>query len=136
MGKSTKKTVPNRTKKTILLVEDDTNLLKLLRAVLEQAGYDVLQATDPEHALWICEQYTGQIHLLVSDVVMPGKNGTDLSETVNRRWPEVKIVLVSGHPDAPKLIANSLSGIPSPICFVPKPISRERLLTAIRSLVS
>jgi two-component system cell cycle sensor histidine kinase/response regulator CckA len=127
---------PAQPQKTILLVEDDINLLKLLRAMLLQAGYDVLQATDPEHAVWICEQYEGRIDLLVSDVVMPGQNGTKLSETVHRRWPDVKIVLVSGHPDAPALIAHSLSSIQNPICFVPKPISPERLLRAIRSLVN
>lgn len=127
---------PTQPHKTILLVEDDTNLLKLLRAMLLQAGYDVLQATDPEHAVWICEQYEGRVDLLVSDVVMPGQNGTKLSETVHRRWPDVKIVLVSGHPDAPSLIAHSLSSIQNPICFVPKPISPERLLRAIHSLVN
>jgi DNA-binding NtrC family response regulator len=122
------------TNKTILLVEDQLNVLRLLRAILEQAGYQVLQATDPEHAAWICAEYSGQIDVLVTDVVMPGQNGTELSGTVFGRWPNVKIVLVSGHPDAPTLIARALGNIPNPMCFVPKPIDPERLLNAIRSL--
>jgi two-component system, cell cycle sensor histidine kinase and response regulator CckA len=122
------------TNKTILLVEDEVNVLKLLRTILEQAGYYVLQATDPEHAAWICGQYAGHVDVLVTDVVMPGQNGTELSGTVFGRWPNVKIILVSGHPDAPALIARSLGNIPNPICFVPKPIDPDRLLNAIRSL--
>jgi two-component system cell cycle sensor histidine kinase/response regulator CckA len=126
----------NHTNKTILLVEDQLTVLRLLRAILEQAGYHVLQATDPEHAAWICGEYAGHIDVLVTDVVMPRQNGTELSGTVFGRWPNVKIVLVSGHPDAPTLIARALGNIPNPLCFVPKPIDPERLLQAIRALTN
>jgi two-component system cell cycle sensor histidine kinase/response regulator CckA len=71
---------------------------------LELAGYNVLYTHDGEVVAQICEQHSTEIDLLVSDMIMPGKNGKDLSLFIHDRWPDIKILLFSGHPDSDKLL--------------------------------
>ena len=83
---------------TILTVEDNSALRRILSIQLRQAGYHVLEAEDAETALRILQ--TGPVRIVFSDVVMPGAmNGLKLAETILARWPDTHIVLTSGFPD-------------------------------------
>ena len=89
---------PPRTE-TVLLVEDDALLLQLVSEVLRQAGYQVLEASNAGEALLACEQHTGEIHLLLSDVVLPRLNGLELAARVRRQHPNLRVAFMSGYAD-------------------------------------
>jgi DNA-binding NtrC family response regulator len=123
-----------RPKKTILLVEDEASLLALYRGMLELAGYSVLYTRDGEVAAKICEEHSNEIDLLLSDVLIPGKNGADLSLFIHDRWPQIKILLFSGHPDAHNVL-DTLDGVKDRVRFLPKPINQDVLLRTIHSML-
>jgi PAS domain S-box-containing protein len=82
---------------TILIVEDQPRLVELFKEFLENFGYRVLTAVSPDEALSICEDYEGEIDLLLTDVVMPGMNGKELKDRVRILKPEVKTLFMSGY---------------------------------------
>jgi two-component system cell cycle sensor histidine kinase/response regulator CckA len=82
---------------TILLVEDEAGVRHLIGKVLEGYGYTVLSAQDADHAIAIEEQYVGTIHLLVSDMIMPGLSGADLAQRIAPRRPTMQVLFVSGY---------------------------------------
>ncbi len=82
---------------TILVVEDQVELLELAMASLENYGYHVLTAPVPGEALRLCETYDGEIHLLLTDVIMPVMSGKKLSENVKNLRPGIKTLFMSGY---------------------------------------
>jgi PAS domain S-box-containing protein len=88
---------PNRGEETILLVEDETHLRRLARQYLEKQGYKVLEAEDGAAALQIVDGYHGPIHLLLTDVVMPGMNGRELATNIAKLLPELRVLYMSGY---------------------------------------
>ena len=80
-----------RGSETILLVEDEEALRELTRNLLEGSGYTVLEAELPEAAIEIALRYGGKIHVLLTDMVMPGMNGKDLAAKLNPIRPEMKV---------------------------------------------
>jgi two-component system, cell cycle sensor histidine kinase and response regulator CckA len=84
---------------TVLLVEDEPALRRLIRRVLAQFGYTVLEVPDGEEALHLAEAYQGPINLVLTDVVMPRLSGRDLAERVLASHPEARILYMSGYTD-------------------------------------
>ena len=82
---------------TILLVEDQALVREVTCQILESAGYVVLEAVDAVDAMSIFLQHSGNIHLLLTDVVMPGKTGCVLAEELGALCPEMKIIFMSGY---------------------------------------
>jgi signal transduction histidine kinase/CheY-like chemotaxis protein len=82
---------------TILLVEDEEQILNLVARVLEQHGYTVIKASTPERALALEAKHSAHIDLLVSDVVMPGMNGKELFDKLRVARPDLKCLLMSGY---------------------------------------
>ncbi len=82
---------------TILLVEDDEAVLNLSRIILENLGYTVLAAPTPVQAIHLAEDHPGDIHLLITDVVMPEMNGRELAEKLNAIRPNLKCLYMSGY---------------------------------------
>jgi two-component system cell cycle sensor histidine kinase/response regulator CckA len=85
---------------TVLIVEDEEALRRLVRRVLEADGKRVLEAADGRAALAILDREGGEIDLLITDVVMPGMSGPELVEHVTERWPDLRIVYSSGYTDS------------------------------------
>ena len=85
------------TESTILLVEDEPVVREVTRAVLEHAGYQVLECNGPEEALRVGREQRGRIGLLLSDVVMPGMNGPELALRLQRLQPGLITVFMSGY---------------------------------------
>jgi len=85
---------------TILLVEDEAGVRALILEVLTERGYTVLEACNGDEALRLCEQRSSPIHLLLTDVVMPGgMNGRELAEQLTSLHPELKVLYMSGYTD-------------------------------------
>jgi PAS domain S-box-containing protein len=116
---------------TILLVEDETSVRHLAQRMLAGAGYHVLVAADAESALRISAAHAGDIDLLVTDVVMPGMNGRQLSDRVHQTRPGIATLFISGYPDDRLLVADSSASPP----FLQKPFETETLLGRVRELL-
>jgi len=113
---------------TLLLVEDDESVRDLVADFLGEAGYNVLQAGDAAEAEVRCRDAQFRIHLLVSDVVLPGLDGAALSERLRRLVPGLKTLLISGYPGDAVVRPSAESGT----AFLPKPFSRAVLLRKVR----
>jgi PAS domain S-box-containing protein len=112
---------------TVLLVEDEAALLDIGRTILEAAGYRVLATSHPATALEWASREPGEIHLLATDMVMPGMNGATLCQEVRRIRPRVRCLILSGYPqDA------GYAGLP----FLQKPFTRRSLLLRVREALA
>jgi signal transduction histidine kinase len=117
---------------TVLVAEDEQMVRVLIRKVLEQAGYTVLLAASGEEALHLAERYDGPIHLLVSDVVMPGMNGRELMRRLVGRRPAVKVLYLSGYSDE----AVERHGVLDPgTAFMQKPFTPAALARRVREVL-
>ncbi len=120
-----------RGNETILLVEDAGAVRDLTHEWLEASGYTVLQAKCPNDAIQIAENYAKPIHLLLSDVIMPGMNGPALAKAVLRMRPEIKIMYISGYTG---FIDQKSMNPEAPV--VSKPYTRDVLLGKLRDILS
>jgi PAS domain S-box-containing protein len=88
---------PEQALETILLVEDESSLRGLSRQYLEKQGYTVLEAPDAAAAMSISNMHSGPIHLLLTDVIMPGMNGRELARRICGMRPETRVLYMSGY---------------------------------------
>ncbi len=86
-----------RQRQTILLVEDEKMIRRVMSEVLEREGYRVLACADPREGIDVCQQYGGQIDLLLTDVVMPGMNGREMANQILKILPKLRVVFMSGY---------------------------------------
>jgi CheY-like chemotaxis protein len=98
-GEMTAKGDLPRGSETILVVEDEEEVRKLAVEILRRQKYKVLEAANGEEALVICEKLKGPIHLLLTDVVMPGLNGPELARRLKYLYPQIKVIFMSGYSD-------------------------------------
>jgi CheY-like chemotaxis protein len=117
---------------TILLVEDDNMVRNLLARVLRQLGYHVFEAMDGRQALEIAGQYLKKIHLIVTDVVMPGMNGRELADAIQTKNPDIRVLFMSGY--ATSVIAHH-GILDHGMFFIQKPISPKALARKIREVL-
>jgi len=117
---------------TILLVEDEESVRRLARRVLESAGYRVLEATQGQEALAIADQWLGAVDLVVTDIVMPGMSGQELSLRLRERQPALRILYVSGYTDDAILQHGTL--LPD-TAFLHKPFSPGLLTAKVREML-
>ena len=82
---------------TILLVEDENKIRRLMHGYLEREGFQLLEASNAEEAEAIAAAYRGAINVLVADVVMPGRNGSELARRLAPLQPDMKVLFVSGY---------------------------------------
>jgi CheY-like chemotaxis protein len=121
-----------RERETILLVEDEGNLRYLARQFLEQQGYIVLEAADGDSALQLSSSHKGHIHLLLTDVVMPGMNGRDLATQISRARSEIKVLYMSGYTE--NAIGHN-GTLDSGIVLLQKPFTLPDLKAKVRELL-
>jgi CheY-like chemotaxis protein len=114
---------------TVLLVEDETSLRELSRHLLELCGYSVLEAENGEEALKKSQGHRGVIHLLLTDVVMPGMSGRILADQLVRHRPETRVVYMSGYTGQ---TVGEHGVLAEGSFFLPKPFTRDALARKIR----
>jgi PAS domain S-box-containing protein len=117
---------------TILLVEDEVDVREFTRDVLAQSGYTVLEARDTEDAVRLGEHHPGPIHLVVTDVVMPGMGGREVAERVMGQRPGVKVLYMSGYPDD-TMLGHGQAAMRHAI--LPKPFTAETLARKVREIL-
>jgi signal transduction histidine kinase/CheY-like chemotaxis protein len=117
---------------TVLLVEDELPLRKLMHSILTAAGYEVIAAANGEEAVAMSDAHSGQIDLLLSDVLMPGMNGTDLAVMLEQRRPRIRTVFMSGY-DRNLVNERKLHRVAG---FVPKPFTPRDLLSKVGELLA
>jgi DNA-binding NtrC family response regulator len=91
---------------TILLVEDHSALLKLVKQILEDAGFTVISAISAKQAIRLEAEFPGTIDLLLSDVRMRGMSGPILAKKLKERRPQMRVMLMSGYPGGALLVLN------------------------------
>ncbi len=117
---------------TLLLVEDEEQILALGQRILQRLGYTVLAARNPEEALRLIEHYGAPIHLLITDVVMPGLNGRQLHERLRALQPGLKCLYMSGY--TANVIAHQ-GILEAGVHFLQKPFTSESVGLRIREVL-
>jgi len=117
---------------TVLLVEDEESVRQLVRETLESKGYKVLEADHGEAALRIVSDYSGKIDMLITDVVMPGMSGRDLSAKLCASYPHTKVLYLSGYTE--DAIAHE-GVLDSGTAFLQKPFTLQTLSRKVREVL-
>jgi len=112
---------------TVLIVDDEAGVRTLASAMLRRTGFNVLEAKDGKDAERVATQYAGDIHVLLTDIVMPGFRGPELAKRLRAARPSIRVVYMSGFRDTEPL-ADVARG---EAVFLEKPFMRAALLGAI-----
>jgi PAS domain S-box-containing protein len=122
-----------RGQETVLIVEDDARLRALDERILQRYGYRVLVAGGADDAIRTCSDYVGPIHVVLTDVIMPGGSGRTLGDWVAEHRPDTRVIYMSGYTDD----AIAHHGVLEPgIHFIQKPFSPEELVHKVREALS
>jgi PAS domain S-box-containing protein len=117
---------------TVLVVEDEAPVRSVARQVLERHGYTVLEAPSAEAALDLATRYSGTIHLLLTDVVMPGLNGRELASRLATLRPDARVIFMSGYTDD----AVTRHGVLEPgSAYVQKPFTPDAIARRVREVL-
>jgi CheY-like chemotaxis protein len=117
---------------TVLLVEDEDSVRQLVRETLESRGYRVLEAANGQAALTLAASHRNQIHLLITDVIMPGLNGHELVQQLLPARPAIKVLYLSGY---------AQDAFPTPLAadaqktFLQKPFTLQSLARKVREIL-
>ncbi len=124
--------IPSGSGETILIVEDDKQILKLTGKILKSLNYTVLAANTPKSAIKLAGEYKKKIHLLITDVIMPEMNGLALADTLQSFYPDLRRIFMSGY------TANAISHqgvLDDGVQFIQKPFSKKDLAVIIREVL-
>ena len=125
-------TAAPRGSETILLVEDENVVRGLARQILEQAGYNVLDAGNGEEALRLCRQHSDPIHLLLTDVVMPETSGKEIAHLLTSLQPATRVLFMSGYTDDAIVHHGVLD---TSVEFIQKPFTPVGLTRKVRQVL-
>ncbi|HET9957018.1 MAG TPA: ATP-binding protein [Polyangiaceae bacterium] len=117
---------------TVMVCDDDDGVRQLLAQVLLLRGYQILQARDGQHALEVARQHRSRIHLLVTDLIMPGLSGIQLAERMRALDPELRVLFISGYTEDHRELSDLLGQTTH---FLPKPFLPGELTSAVCALL-
>jgi len=121
-----------RGESTILVVEDDPAVRAFTTTVLRDAGHKLLEAANGDEALEVAQRHRGPIHLLLTDMVMPGLSGTDLAAELRLIRPDCRVLLVSGYSET----LTAENAIDESIRYLQKPFSPEQLSRTVNAVLT
>lgn len=114
---------------TILLAEDQALLRELGQTILSQAGYNVVTAPDARELRSLLSDYPEAVDLLLTDVLMPGLSGQELAHLARERWPEIRVIYMSGYPN------HELENLLGDAAFLQKPFTPSELMAKVKELI-
>jgi CheY-like chemotaxis protein len=117
-------------KERILVVDDEPAVLNVVRRSLATSGFDVLVAANAAEALQLCELHGASLHLVITDVVMPGMGGRELAAKLAPLCPAARVLFISGYTDDDLARRGVLGG-----AFLRKPFDRQTLVAKVRSVL-
>ncbi|MBI2438531.1 MAG: response regulator [Lentisphaerae bacterium] len=117
---------------TILAVDDDANIVTMIRKVLTELGYHVIATTSPREALALSDGHAKAIDMVLTDVIMPDLNGNELVRLLRRKRPALKTLYMSGYASQ---AAAQISALDVNTAFLPKPFGPESLTSCIRKVL-
>ena len=118
---------------TILVVEDEAGILKLIKTMLDDLGYIVLTAGSAKEALQLSEVHGHEIRMLITDVIMPGMNGRELAEQIKLLHPDLEILFMSGYTSD---VISRLGILDQGVHFIEKPFSFESLAGKVHEVLA
>ena len=118
---------------TILIVEDDIFILQLVEQILEKFKYTVLCASSPKDALRLVDQYSENIDLLLTDIILPGMNGRELANELRKRYEDLKVLYMSGY-TANVIVHRGV--LDEDINFIAKPFSADDLAAKVKKVLT
>jgi two-component system cell cycle sensor histidine kinase/response regulator CckA len=118
---------------TILLVEDEEEVRNLIQTVLTEHGYDVIPARDPRHAEQLAATYAREIHLLLTDVVMPGTSGRELASRITPHRPDIRVLFMSGYTEN---VITRGGMLEKGLAFLQKPFTPAVLVEKVREVLN
>ena len=116
----------------VLVVEDEELVRSATCKILTGRGYLVLEASSPAEARQHCAEHVGPIHLLLTDVVMPGMNGPEMAEQLRKTRPELAVLFMSGYTDA-TIVHHGVQG--ARVAFLPKPFTPDALAAKVAEVL-
>lgn len=126
------KTLP-RGGETVLIVEDEAEVRRLTVRILKNQGYRVLEASRGEDALQVYAQYGAPVHLMVTDVILPGMSGRELAERLRSLHPKLKVLYMSGYTEN-TIIHNEV--LEEGVNYIQKPFSLKKLVRTVRQVLN
>ncbi|MEM6795084.1 MAG: response regulator, partial [Acidobacteriota bacterium] len=117
---------------TVLVVEDEEAVRRLILGILSKYGYRVLEANGADAAMHVSRRHEGPIDLLLTDVVMPEKSGHFVAKSLIAERPELKVLYVSGYPDD---YLGQRGILPTGTNFLNKPFTPKRLILKVRQVL-
>jgi two-component system cell cycle sensor histidine kinase/response regulator CckA len=123
---------PRSGQETILLVEDEPAILRLTARILQRHGYTVLEAIGPGEAIRMAREHAGEIHMLMTDVIMPEMNGRDLAKSLLSLYPLLKRLFMSGY--TADVIAHH-GVLDEGVGFIQKPFSAQSLANKVKEVL-
>ncbi|HLK64579.1 MAG TPA: PAS domain S-box protein [Bryobacteraceae bacterium] len=118
---------------TLLVVEDQEAVRRLMTTILTDYRYEVIEAANGDEALAASERHAGEIHLLLTDVVLPGMNGKEVADRLKMSRPDMKVLFTSGYTE--DVIGHR--GVLDPgVAYLAKPFSPDRLAAKVREVLS
>ena len=124
--------IPISSGETLLVVEDEEDLLEITATQLTKLGYNVLAASTPSDAIRISWEHAGDIDLLITDVVMPEMNGRELEQRILENNPNIKCLFASGY--TANVITNN-GVLDTDVQFIPKPYFIQQLALKVRQCI-
>jgi YesN/AraC family two-component response regulator len=118
----------------ILIIEDDTRVRETYCLILEQAGYEVVTATDGKEGMRVFREKSPD--LVITDIIMPEKEGLEVIRELKRDFPEVKIIAISGGGYAQPEDYLKTAKLFGAMCTLTKPIEQEELLEAVQECLT
>jgi len=122
-----------RGSEVVLLVEDEAGVRELAREYLEMSGYTVIVAPDGHTAIEMASMHQGVIHLLMTDMVMPGIGGRELAERIQAARPDIKVLYMSGYTDQ-AVVHQGILGTDAPL--LQKPFTLATLTMKLREILA
>jgi PAS domain S-box-containing protein len=131
-GRVVQQAVQLEGRETVLVVEDQDDVRRLVVSVLQEYGYQTLEASSGDGALAIVERHEGTIDLMLTDLIMPGMTGRQAAEKLRLMRPAMKVLYMSGHADD---VITRRGGLETGIDYIAKPFTPELLLRKIRTVL-